>query len=101
VAIGLGVLAALGVAVLARGPGPEAPAASPTEAIITFESVPRGASVRENDVLLGVTPFIRQFPISDGTRRFKFELAGHAPAVLQATFEKERQTVRVTLEPQD
>jgi serine/threonine-protein kinase len=99
IALGVATAAIAGAAAMAlrRDPPPRAASAA-VEAIVTFESVPRGASVLEDGILLGITPFIHQFPISNTTRRFRFELAGHSPAVLQAVLDKERQTLKVALD---
>lgn len=76
------------------------PEAADGEAHLTFDSVPRGAKVEEQGVVLGVTPFIVTVPKTepDFYRVFIFRLAGHHPATVQTNVTTAKVTVKATLE---
>ncbi len=77
-----------------------APEALEGEAHLLFDSVPRGAKVEEQGVVLGVTPFIVTVPKTepDFYRVFIFRLAGHHPATVQTNVTTAKVTVKATLE---
>jgi serine/threonine-protein kinase len=70
---------------------------TPTEVRVTFNSNPSGAKVTESGVVLGVTPFIREYPINTTERTFLFELQDHQPTSVIAILTGDRMEVRATL----
>lgn len=82
-------------------PEPNARMLERTEASVVFKSVPGGAQVLEGEVVLGVTPFIRTFPIEEPqrTRRFKFVMKGMQSVDVIAPVGRPRVMVQAELKP--
>jgi hypothetical protein len=68
---------------------------------VVFESSPPGARVREGGAVLGITPFIRDYPRPSAAsqRAFVFDLDGYEATNVIAVFNGERLTVRADLAP--
>ncbi len=79
-------------------PSPDPPAADFEEVKITFESIPRGARVEEQGVIIGVTPFIRTYPRAQERRRFDFILDGYRSGSADASMSSGKTILRVALE---
>ncbi len=82
-------------------PEPNARMLERTEASVVFKSVPGGAQVLEGEVVLGVTPFIRSFPIEEPQRdrRFKFVMKGMQSVDVIAPVSRPRVMVQAELRP--
>jgi serine/threonine-protein kinase len=105
-AAAVGVAGAAGAAFFvldhrSSAPPPAAQQPESDESVVTFESEPRGAAVYEKDLVVGVTPFVHVYPRSgpEAFRRFRFQLDGHEPLVVQQALSEPRVRLKVSLKP--
>lgn len=99
----LTAIAAVASLVFAPDRGSPQPAPDPKtemfdETRIAFESVPPGARVEEQGVILGVTPFIRSYPRGEETRTFLFVHDGYQPGQKQTAMSASQTVLRVVLQ---
>lgn len=79
-------------------PAPDPKGSIFEETRIAFESVPSGARVEEQGVILGVTPFIRSYPRGEETRTFVFMHEGYLSGKKQTTMSASQTVLRVVLQ---
>ncbi len=81
-------------------PGPP-PAGAPAGGSLRVESRPRGAAVRVDDVVMGVTP-VDIADVAPGVRRVRIELPGYRPWITEVDVSgTERIRVGASLQPED